>query len=367
MRPLDRVGSIKLKLGIAIVVAVGVAAVTSTVGLRLGTPVWARPVAAVAISLAMIQVLAHGMTSPLREMARAASAMAAGDYARRVTASSRDEVGDLARAFNAMAAELAETDRQRHELIANVSHELRTPLSALQAMLENRVDGVAGADGATFEAMLAQTQRLGRLVTQLLDLSRLEAGTAPLAVAPVAVAAVVDDVVAEARITHPAAALDVHVPAGLDVEGDAERLHQVIANLVDNAARYGSDDHPVRVTATDAGDLVVVTVADRGPGIPDAELTRVFERFHRTDGARSADAGGSGLGLAIARWIVELHDGRIHAEHNTPTGCRMVVTLPRTGPRSGRTTSGAQRDVRTGVPATRAGRGRDDARAGGHA
>lgn len=330
MRPLDRVGSIKLKLGIAIVLAVGVAAVTSTVGLRLGVPVWVRPVVAVAISLAMIQVLARGMTSPLREMARAASAMAAGDYDRRVTATSRDEVGDLARAFNSMAAELAETDRQRRELIANVSHELRTPLSALQATLENLVDGVAPADDTTLTAMLAQTQRLSRLVAQLLDLSRLEAGMAPLQLAPVAVADVIDDVAAEARLSHRSTTIDVDAPDDLHVEGDAERLHQVVANLVDNAARYGPADQPVAITARVSGDDVVVAVADGGPGIPDVELNRVFERFHRTDGARSADAGGTGLGLAIAQWIVDLHGGAIHAQHNTPTGCRMVVTLPRT-------------------------------------
>lgn len=335
IRPLDRVGSIKLKLGIAIVAAVGVAALTSMLGLRLGVPVWVRPIVAVAISLAMIQVLARGMTSPLREMARAASAMADGDYDLRVTASSRDEVGDLARAFNSMAAELAETDRQRHELIANVSHELRTPLSALQATLENLVDGVAPADGTTFAAMLAQTQRLGRLVTQLLDLSRLEAGMAPLHVAPVVVADVLGDVATEARMTHPSTTVDVDAADDVDLDGDAERLHQVVANLVDNAARYGPDGQPVRITARARGDDVVVTVEDRGPGIPDAELARVFERFHRTDGARSADAGGTGLGLAIARWIVDLHHGAIRVEHNAPTGCRVVVTLPRRRPHDG--------------------------------
>jgi signal transduction histidine kinase len=332
MRPLDRVGSIKLKLGIAIVTAVGVAAVTSTVGLRLGVPVWVRPVVAVAISLAMIQVLARGMTSPLREMARAASAMAAGDYGLRVTATSRDEVGDLARAFNSMAAQLAETDRQRHELIANVSHELRTPLSALQATLENVVDGVATRDDLAFEAMLAQTQRLGRLVSQLLDLSRLESGATARAVAPVDVAAVLDDVATEAGISHPHVdvVVDIGQANGLTIRGDAERLHQVVANLVDNAARYGPDGHPVDVRARSGPERVAIEVADQGPGIPDDELTRVFERFHRTDEARSADAGGTGLGLAIARWIVELHHGSIRATHNDPTGCRMVVELPRT-------------------------------------
>lgn len=327
LRPLDRVPSIKMKLGVAIVLAVVVAALTSTVGFRLGTPVWVRPLVAIAISLAMIQVLARGMTSPLREMARAATAMAAGDHTRPVTATSRDEVGDLARAFNTMAAELAETERQRRELIANVSHELRTPLSALQAHLENLVDGVVDPDDATLQTMLSQTERLGRLVGQLLDLSRLEAGTAVLDVRKFSIDRVLDYVVAEARLTHPDVPVTVDAPP-LTVAGDAERLHQVVANLVDNAVRYGAARAPVQVSASRTDTGVRITVSDRGPGIPEAERTRVFERFHRTDAARSADHGGSGLGLAIAKWIVELHHGAIAAEANYPTGCRIVIDLP---------------------------------------
>src|SRR5207244_9781059 len=121
-------------------------------------------------------VLARGMTSPLREMADATEAMARGDFSQRVRATSRDEIGRLAASFNQMAAELAETDRVRRDLVANVSHELRTPITALQAKLENLVDGVEDPDPQTFRTMLAQVERLGRLVTQLLDLSRLESG-----------------------------------------------------------------------------------------------------------------------------------------------------------------------------------------------
>src|SRR6185436_790219 len=123
---------------------------------------------AIAIGLALLssQVLAHGMTRPLREMTAATRSMARGDYSRRVRATSRDEVGELAEAFNLMAADLAAADQHRRELIANVSHELRTPIAALQAVLENLVDGVAAAEPATLSTALAQTERLGRLVTE---------------------------------------------------------------------------------------------------------------------------------------------------------------------------------------------------------
>ena len=149
-------------------------------GRRAGLDLEWRVLLAAALGLAMVQFLARGMTSPLRDMAAAASAMARGDYDRRVTATSRDEVGELARAFNAMAADLADVERMRRDLVANVSHELRTPIGALQALLENLADGVEDPDPAALRTALAQTERLGRLVEQLLDLSRLESGGLPL-------------------------------------------------------------------------------------------------------------------------------------------------------------------------------------------
>lgn len=173
MRPLDPLSSMKVKLGVVIAAAVAVTIVVNEVGLRMNVRTPARALLAGVLGLAMVQILARGMISPLRAMADAARAMAAGDHGRQVQATSRDEVGDLARAFNAMAAELAEVDRVRKDLVANVSHELRTPITALQAVLENIVDGVAPADPETLRTMLAQVERLGRLVAQLLDLSRL--------------------------------------------------------------------------------------------------------------------------------------------------------------------------------------------------
>jgi len=180
MRPLDFLSSIKLKLGVLIVAAVSVTVAVVWLGQVAGLPALLTGIVAVLLALALVQVLAHGMTYPLREMVTAARAMARGDYSRRVTATSRDEVGELARAFNSMAAELAEVDRIRRDLLANVSHELRTPIGALRAKLENLVDDVETADAATLKTMLRQVERLGNLVEQLLDLSRLESGAVPL-------------------------------------------------------------------------------------------------------------------------------------------------------------------------------------------
>jgi signal transduction histidine kinase len=331
VRPLDFLGSIKLKLGVVIVAAVLMTVLVVALGDRAGLSPALAAAVAVAAALALVQVLAHGMTSPLREMVAAARAMARGQYGRRVTATSRDEVGELARAFNAMAAELDATDRVRRDLVANASHELRTPLGALRATLENLVDGVEEPAPEALAAMLAQVERLGTLVEQLLDLSKLESGVVPLAREEIRAADLLERVAAEWR--PQAAQRDVSLttavePDALVLRVDGGRIRQVLGNLVANAIRHSPAGGAVTASARLAGDTVVVEVADDGPGIPAGEAERVFERFYRADQARASD-GGAGLGLAIARWIVELHGGRIRVDAASAPGCRMVVELPR--------------------------------------
>src|SRR5688572_16178474 len=200
MRPLDRLTSIKAKLGLVIVFAVMGTTAAIVLGLQAGLGWVLSALIATAVGLVFIQFLARGMTSPLREMAAAAQAMAKGDYERRVTATSRDEVGELARVFNRMAEELSETDRFRRDLVANVSHELKTPITALRAVLENLVDGVSPPDQETLRTMLAQAERLGRLVEQLLDLSKLEAGAIPLERSEYEVRPLLEQVLDERRV-----------------------------------------------------------------------------------------------------------------------------------------------------------------------
>ena len=328
-RPLSPLPSIKLKLAFVIAAAVGATVFVFWIGIKLGVWPSVSGVLAALVAMGLVWFLSRGMTSPLREMAAAADAMAKGDYSQRVTATSRDEVGALARAFNEMAAELAETDRHRRDLVANVSHELRTPITALQVQLENLVDGVSDPDPATFRVMLAQVERLGRLVKQLLDLSRLESGAVPLDRSQFRVEPLLSHAVREQQLQGAPVTVAVEVePADLTADGDPERVHQVVANLLENAVRYTPSGGQVDVRARRSAAGVVIEVIDEGPGIPDADRTRVFERFYRADAARAAQDGGAGLGLAIARWIVDLHGGEIHPEPREPHGCRMVVTLP---------------------------------------
>lgn len=337
VRPLDGVRSIKVKLGVLVAASSTASAAVLWYGLtRLGwLPRYTLPVA-VLLALGVTQLLAHGMTRPLREMTAAARAMAGGDYGRRVRATSRDEVGQLAAAFNTMSTDLAAVDGQRRALVANVSHELRTPIAALRAVLENLADGVVPADPATLRTALAQTERLGRLVDDLLDLSRVEAGVTRLDREELAVAALGKAAVAEAEHARGgdvalSFAVDVR-PADLTAYADGARLHQVLANLLSNAARHSPPGGTVTLYARRTAGVTRLEVGDEGPGIPAQERDRVFERFHR---ASAADDGGTGLGLAIARWVVDLHGGEIDIVP-TPHGCRIRVDLP-AGPARGTT------------------------------
>lgn len=313
-RPLDPLASFKVKTTLLVGIAITLAAFTFWIGASWQFR-WAL-LAALTTSLLVVQFLAHGMTSPLRQMTAAVRAMARGDYSIRVRATSRDEVGQLAVAFNQMAADLGAADEYRRGLIGNVSHELRTPITALQAVLENIVDGVADPDPEALRAALKQTQRLGDLVTELLDLSRIEGGAIPLQLSRFGVEHFLRDAVART-------AADIIVdPPGLTAVADPARLRQVVVNLVDNAVRHSPPGGRVSVCAG-GGSGLLLDVCDDGPGIPAAERERVFQRFTRGD----TSDGGTGLGLAIARWAVELHGGTIEVRDATH-GCRIRVTIP---------------------------------------
>ncbi|UDY36803.1 sensor histidine kinase [Dermatobacter hominis] len=333
MRPLDSVRSIKLKLVIVIVAAVAISAVVSSVGWRTGIAVWLRPPIAVCLSLLLVYPFSRGITSPLRQMADAATAMAAGDFSQPITATSRDEVGDLARAFERMRSELAEVDRRRRAIIANVSHELRTPLTVLRARFENIVDGLEPNDADHAERSLAEIERLSELVDRVLDLSRLESGASPLHLERFDVGALVRDATGSLHADAPAATLTVDVSGCDEFVGDRARIHQVVQNLADNAVRHGADgrngDRTARCTVTARTDhrSLRLTVTDLGDGIPEAERDLVVERFYRSPGARSRTTG-AGLGLAIVTEIVELHGGTIEIADNEPRGCRVDVELP---------------------------------------
>ena len=286
---------------------------------------------AATIALVMARFLARGMTQPLRDMAAAAKQMETGDYSQRVHTASRDEVGQLAEAFNTMSAELDGLEQLRRDLVANVSHELKTPIAALRAHLENLLDGVEQPNPETLQVMLAQSERLGRLVEQLLDLSRLESGELPLAREPIELQPLVAQVFSEIDVARSGrgVTLTTDLPVSLPrVYADRERIHQVLFNLMDNAVRFTPAGGYVTVSASRTDGTVSVSVRDTGVGIPHDALPHLFERFYRVDPARAREDGGTGIGLAIARSVVEAHGGRIHAESELGKGSTFTFDLP---------------------------------------
>src|SRR4051794_15838156 len=228
VRPLDPLRSLKVKLGALVAAACAVTGAVLWFGFAHGVQGRVSLLGAIAATLLVTQLLAHGMVAPLRELTAAAQLMARGDYSRRVRATSGDEVGRAAVAFNTMAADLQAVDEQRRELIANVAHELRTPVAGLQALLENLVDGVTPPGPDALGAALGQTQRLGRLVDELLDLSRVDGGAALLNRQDIDVEPLLQEAVAQARVrAHHEVEYAVTVsPPGLRAWADPHRLHQ---------------------------------------------------------------------------------------------------------------------------------------------
>ncbi len=334
--PLDRVASIKVKLGLLVAASVTVASVLATIGAGDAVAPWLSIPVTILLALAVTQLLATGMTSPLRQMTQVAQQMARGDYSGRVHTTSSDEVGELARAFNTMAEDLATVDRQRRDLVANVSHELRTPLAALCAVLENLVDGVAQSNPAPsdpdgLQAALDQAERLGRLVDDLLDLSRVDAGVTPLDVQSIRVSDLLDGAVAEAAVAPHSVTYDVRTtPADLTVQGDPARLRQLVANLLDNAARHSPANGTVHVSGTASDADWWLEVTDEGPGVAPESREQVFERFGTLREQTGGQTGGTGLGLAIARWVTDLHHGSIGFADPAPgeSGAQVRAVLP---------------------------------------
>jgi signal transduction histidine kinase len=283
---------------------------------------------AVGIGLAMVRPLRR----QLRELAVVARQVADGDFTRRVQPGpdAGEEVALLAFSFNAMAARLGEAEDARRQLLADLAHELRTPIASLAVTVEALSDGVLAADPATFATLNDQAGRLTRLAGDLRDISDAEGG---LAVHPQPC-----DVAGLLERARAAAAEDfARKGVGLEVEGtpsgtvpaDAQRVGQVLANLLSNALRHTPEGGRVSLSADVGPHRTVIRVADTGDGIAAEHLARVFERFYRTDTARTRDAGGTGIGLAVSLAIAEAHGGTLEVASAGPGhGSTFTLTLP---------------------------------------
>jgi len=275
---------------------------------------------------------ARRIVSPIQDMRRATQRIAAGNYHQRVQVPSQDELGALAQAFNQMTQTLERTEQRRLELIGNVAHELRTPLSNIRSSMEGLIDGVLPAEPSTFLEIQHEVARLRRLVQDLEELSRAEAGQISLDLRPVVPADLVQTVAERLRIQFDdkAVSLRIDVPGDLPrAPADTGRITQVLLNLLGNALQYTPPGGQVTVRVWCERHEIVFAVQDTGIGISVEQLPHIFERFYRVEKSRSRAGGGSGIGLTIAKHLVEAHGGRIWAtSRGFGQGSTFSFTLP---------------------------------------
>lgn len=264
------------------------------------------------LAAAVMLTVFRRVFQPVDALTKGARALAAGRLDARVEVRGRDEVAELAAAFNQMAESLERNERARRNMVSDVAHELRTPLTNIRVQVEAVQDGVLVADGSFLRSVEEEVASLSRLVDDLQQLSLAEAGALRLELVDVSVSDLIDRAASGIAlpVTREVADFTVHV--------DPHRLVQVLRNLLVNASTHAASS--IHVVARDGE----IRVSDDGPGVPPEHRERIFDRFHRADASRSRSTGGAGLGLAIARELVELHGGSVRLEGaNT-----FVVTLP---------------------------------------
>lgn len=288
--------------------------------------------AAALAGLAAGLLLTRAILRPLQQLAQSSRRIADGRYDQRLAVPRSDELADVARSFNQMAAALQQVEQQRVTLIGNVAHELRTPLAGIEGYLEGLVDGVFSSDVETLGAMQHEVRRLRRLVDDLQQLSRVEAGQIVLNIDAIDLPSLVQRVVTQLQPQAIAQCLRIEVesdPADLYVLADADRTAQILVNLVGNAIQYTPEGGCITLRVSSDAALAQVAVEDTGVGIPPEALPYLFERFYRVDPSRARSSGGSGIGLTIARHLAWAMGGELSAASaGRGKGSTFTLTLP---------------------------------------
>jgi two-component system, OmpR family, sensor histidine kinase MtrB len=300
---------------------------------QLAARAWLIGAVALGAAVLLALVAGSGVLGPVRELRRATNRLGEGDLAARARVRGTDELADVARAFNHTAealerqvGELRRLESEARRFVADVSHELRTPLAAMTAVtdvLDDEAQRLPGDAGQAARLVSGETHKLTRLVNDLIEVSRFDAGTATLALDDVDVA---EAIRATLRARGWSDRVETDLPVGVVARLDPRRLDVIVANLVSNALRHG--EPPVSVRAHVGPDQVDIEVVDSGPGLAPGVLPHVFDRFYKADTAR-ARSEGSGLGLAIARENARLHGGDLTAANRPPAGAAFTLHLPR--------------------------------------
>lgn len=295
------------------------------------------PTAVISILLGILTLiigllLMRRMINPLAEVIAASQAVSVGDFSARVPVHAQnDDLSALSEHFNHMADELERSDTQRRNMLADIAHELRTPITILRGRLEGILDGVYPADEAHIAPALEETYLLERLVEDLRLLALAEANQLRFESKPVRLNELSETILGlfSAQAGERNVQLNLEAEAELpEVMVDPQRFQQVVGNLIDNALRFTPEGSSVDVSIHRKENSVILIVADGGPGIPEDELTHVFDRFWRGEKSRARSTGGAGLGLSIARQLVEAQGGKISARNLSPSGFEVQITWP---------------------------------------
>ena len=286
------------------------------------------------IALLLSVALAYGILRPVRTLTQAASQMAEGDLSVRVEEKGANELATLGNAFNHMALSLEEAEQNRRAMTADIAHELRTPLAVQRANLEAMQDGVYDLTPENLSKILDQNRLLTRLVADLRTLSLADAGELKLEKSKTDLSSLVKRVAERFEMQAGQKGLQINIsvpPAGRVFNLDAQRVEQIIHNLLQNALRYTPAGDSVQVSLEYQPAAALVRVFDSGPGVPEDSIPYIFERFYRADRSRSREEGGTGLGLPIARRLAEAHGGTLQAQNNPTGGAVFTLTLPGDG------------------------------------
>lgn len=288
-------------------------------------------VVALLASLLAAWLISRWVAAPLQNTAQAARAVAAGEYDHRLTPAGPDEAHSLAKSFNEMVEQVQVGQQAMRDFVANVSHELKTPLTSIQGYAQALLDGAAKDPSHAAQVIHDEADRMGRLVGELLELAKLDAGQAGFSRGPVDLAALLNAVVDRLSLKAKENAIELERQLGWlpTLIGDGDRLAQVFTNLIDNALKHTPHGGTVRLSVESSGGWITIHVDDSGAGIPAEELSRIFQRFYQVDKARSSGGTrGAGLGLAISREIVQAHGGTLNVQSIPGRGSRFTVRLP---------------------------------------
>ncbi len=285
------------------------------------------------LSIFFSLIVARRLVRPINTLAKGLHQLSRGDYTVRVPVASSDELGQLANDFNALALVLLHNEESRQQWVADISHELRTPLAILRGEIEALQDGIRPADGKALDSLHAEIMRLGRLVDDLYQLSLFDVGALTCRKDPVDPIAILQQVTALFRDEFERKKIAVSIslppaPNAIVVLGDAERLHQLFANLLENSLKYTHPEGKLEIAGKYGNGEFQLVFQDSCPGVPLSEHEKLFDRLYRVEASRHRSTGGMGLGLTICRNIIKAHEGTISACASPLGGLQINISLP---------------------------------------